>query len=252
MTVDHSAFALIKGVEDAEGRASPVFLLLFKSGGSNFSSARFSDGGGMPIQKRIWSLTEEAFNSLLARLDSDAEAAAEKYEFIKAEIIKLFECRGCASPIDLADETINRVARRISEGQEIPLDSIGSYFYGVARNVMREYLRNPEKDWTSIETLLPSDHPAEDPEKIDTQRLERYSLERRLECLESCVEKLPPETRDLAISYYRGSEKTRIESRRRMALSLGIPLNTLRIRVHRVRERLEKCLLNCLRESTGG
>lgn len=205
----------------------------------------------MPIQKRIWSLTEEAFKSLLAQLDSDTEAAAERYEIIRAEIIKLFECRGCASPLDLADETINRVARRIIEGQEIPPGSIEAYFYGVARNVMREHLRNPEREWTSIETLPPSDHPAEDPEKTDDERLERYSLERRLECLDSCVEKLSPETRDLAISYYRGREKTRIENRQQMALSLGIPLNTLRIRIHRIRERLETCLFNCLRESTG-
>lgn len=204
----------------------------------------------MPIQKRIWSLTEEAFNSLLAQLDADAEAAAQKYEIIRAEITKLFECRGCASPLDLADETINRVARRIIEGQEIPPHSIGAYFYGVARNVMREHLRDPERDWTSIETLSPSHHPAENPEQTDSQRLERYSLERRLECLESCVEKLPPDMRDLAISYYKGGEKTRIENRRRMALSLGIPLNTLRIRVHRIREKLETCLFTCLREST--
>ncbi len=203
----------------------------------------------MPTEKRIWSLTEEAFKRLLAQFDPDAEVAAEKYELMRAEILKLFECRGCASPLDLADETINRVARRIAEGQQIPRESIRAYFYGVARNLMREHLRNPEREWTSIETLPPSDHPAEDPEQTQSERLERYSLERRLECLESCVEKLPTNMRDLAISYYKGREKTRIENRRRMAISLGVPLNTLRIRLHRIRERLEKCLFDCLRGS---
>src|SRR5215216_3042901 len=80
-----------------------------------------------------WGLNEGALNKLLALLDSDPERAGEKYEKIRRKLITFFECRGCASPADQADETIDRVTRRVDEGQPITAEDIPRYFYGVAR-----------------------------------------------------------------------------------------------------------------------
>ena len=65
--------------------------------------------------KKQWSLTKEAFDSLLSWLDPDREWAGEKYEVIRARLIKVFAYRGCHTPEELADETINRVAKKIDE-----------------------------------------------------------------------------------------------------------------------------------------
>src|ERR671938_30866 len=62
-------------------------------------------------------LTAEAFTKLLARLDPDRERAGEKYEELRRTLVKFFEWRGAPFPEDQADETFNRVARKLDEGR---------------------------------------------------------------------------------------------------------------------------------------
>jgi len=200
----------------------------------------------MPSRKKEWILTENAFTGLLAYFDDDTERAAEEYEIIRAELIRLFRYRGCSSPHELADEAINRVARKIEEGEMIRRQELSSYFYGVARNVLREYLRNPGSSATAIDELPPSDHPSEDPEEMMELRDARRRSELQSLCLEKCLEKLPPETRKLIVSYYEGEEGAKMENRRRLAEQMDISVNSLRIRLHRLRDKLEKCVSNCM------
>lgn len=160
------------------------------------------------------------------------------------QLTKFFECRGCSSPRELADDTINRVGRRLAEGEQIQPAALSGYLYGVARNVFREYLRNPETATLSIETLAPSQHPSQDPHAADEVAAARRKLERQLECLETCLEQLPPETRKLVVSYY--DEGAAIEHRHLLAQSLGVTSEALRVRVHRIRRTLEQCVSDCL------
>lgn len=162
--------------------------------------------------------------------------------------MKYFECRGCIPSLELADETINRVARKLAEGAEIREDSFLSYFYGVARNVFHEHLRSPDRNQPSVDLLMPHQHPSGNPIEPRDQHIE---LEAQLACLDACAERLLPETRKMILSYYEGKERARIENRRRLAEGLGVPMNSLRIRVHRVREKLEGCLVDCLAQSAG-
>ena len=195
---------------------------------------------GSTSRKRIWTLTAEAFDLLLSRLDPDRDTAATRYELIRAKLMKYLECRGCASPEELADETINRVARRLHEGKQIWTAEPGSYFYGVARNVLREYWTAPERDFAHLESLPPAAHPSGDLRKQQEAECERSDVEAQLDSLGACLEQLPADSRDLILEYYRGERAQRILSRKQMAERLGIPANALRIRVHRIRERLER------------
>ena len=81
------------------------------------------------------------------------------------------------------------------------------------------------------------------------RRGEYLVREIQLACLDRCAQSLPLETRTMILAYYEGKERARIENRRRLAEGLGVPMNSLRIRVHRIREKLEECLLNCLAKS---
>src|SRR5215510_16416550 len=88
-----------------------------------------------------WILTQESFDALLDWLDPEREIAGQKYEEIRRRLIKLFACRSCHEPEDLTDETINRVTRKL---KEIATEAAGdrvAYFYAVANNVFKEYLR---------------------------------------------------------------------------------------------------------------
>src|SRR5436305_9402910 len=88
-------------------------------------------------------LTGEAFSKLLARLDADRERAGEKYEDLRHTLIKFFEWRGAPSPEDHADETLNRIARKLDEGVEIK--SVGGYCREVARLVLLEVWKGSDR-----------------------------------------------------------------------------------------------------------
>ncbi|MGA9767404.1 MAG: RNA polymerase sigma factor [Blastocatellia bacterium] len=164
---------------------------------------------------------------------------------MRKKLVKYFEGRGCFPPNDLTDETINRVARKISEGQEIHQNAFVAYFYGVARNVYREQLRNPERNILALEALPYPQHPVAPMPK----HLEVNINEQRIECLGKCLKGLPPETRALVVSYYEGEEAVKIKNRKQMAEAMGISLNNLRIRSHRIREQLENCIMDCIERS---
>ena len=173
-------------------------------------------------------LTKEAFDRLLVWLDQDRDKAAEKYEEIRKRLIKVFESRGCAIPDRLADETIDRVARRIQEVAGTYEGKPVLYFYGVARLVHLEFLRKRPL-W------LPT--PYDDtPEET----------EQRCECLEQCLNRLTPRNRELILNYYDDDKQTGTDPRKETAWRLGISPNALRIRAHRIRESLGKCIGACL------
>ncbi|HUK90604.1 MAG TPA: hypothetical protein VLZ81_09415, partial [Blastocatellia bacterium] len=61
-------------------------------------------------------LTQEAFDLLLRWLDpDDRDRAGQRYEEIRQSIIRNFARRGSPVAEELADEVMNRVAKRLPE-----------------------------------------------------------------------------------------------------------------------------------------
>jgi RNA polymerase sigma factor (sigma-70 family) len=185
-------------------------------------------------------MTHEAFEKLLARMDADRERAGERYETLRRKLMKFFEWHGIGSPEEHADETINRIARKITEGEEI--HDLHGYCYGVARMLLREALRERERERAMRDRLPP-------PPDAGEEGSERES---RVLCLDECLGRIPAESRELILEYYQSEKQAKIESRRELAGRLGIPLNALRIRAHRIRAKLEACVNDCLKQFTGG
>ena len=192
-------------------------------------------GGGTPRGERIQGLTTESFDALLAQLAPDRERAGELYETIRHKLVRLFEWRGCASPEDLADETINRVARRLAEGIELRSSDPYGYFCGVAHLVYKEVLRRAAREHRALES---GDWPA------PVSLADDEPSDERLDCLRRCLQQLPVDQRDLVLRYHQGENN--IRNRQALADQMGIPMNALRIRVHRVRRKLESCVHGCL------
>lgn len=204
----------------------------------------YTDGqvGADCAGKTDWCLTEEALNKLLNILDTDRERAGQKYELLRRKLLKFFEIRGCQTPDEAVDETFNVVAKRIVEGQVIVGDQPSRYFYGVARNLLREYWRRPGRLLQSLECMPLSSHPHEKLIEVCENRLAAQNTERQLEALEHCLLMLPEEGRQLIVQYYANDIRIAKTMRVHLAKRLGIPANALRIRAHRIRMRLREHL----------
>lgn len=186
-----------------------------------------------------WSLNRAAFDGLLRFLDSDRDAAAARYEDVRGRLVKLFAWRGCMSPEEYADRTIDRVARRLAEGAEVRVTDPYQYFYGVALNLLREHGRERARQRQALESVAGEAAQARATGGGDDEG--RAAFERALACLATCVDCLPARARGLLLAYHAGPGQ--IARRRELAASLGIPIGALRIRVHRIRVAVERCVV---------
>ena len=185
--------------------------------------------------KKDWVLTQAAFDRFLSCLDADSrERAGEKYEILRLKLIKYFEWQNADAPEELADETINRAARKLADGEAI--QNLHGYLFGAARHLASERRRRHEREQAVLE-CLPIDTSDPAAEEVRTWR--------RLECCETCLARLAEEKRELIVAYYASDKRSKIDEHKRMADALGISLNSLRIRAHRIKLELEKCIVEC-------
>ena len=182
--------------------------------------------------KSEWILTQAAFDGFLATLDGDRDKAGEKYEYIRLKLLKYFQWRGSEMPDIDADETINRVMRRIYEGQEV--HNLTGYIYGVAKLVHAESLKQLKRKQALDEEIAMLSTGIE-------VKAANYG-----ECLECCLGCLSNEDREVIIEYYRYRKTEKIDCRKRLAARLGISLTTLRVKMYRQRMNLEACVEKCL------
>lgn len=178
-------------------------------------------------------ITKEDFDNLLAWLDFDRENAGKKYEEIRRSLIQVFTWNGVTEAEELADETINRVARKTLELSNRYTGDPSRYFHGVAKMVLHEYLRSQKKRVPLETTLI---QPSEEPD----------TFEREYNCLKACLKELPTTSRLLIVKYYRKDKQSKIEHRKELAEDLGLQLNALRVRATRIRSTLQDCIQRCL------
>lgn len=185
-----------------------------------------------------WSLTRNALARLLQRLGPDPEAAGREYESLRGRLLEYFDWKGAQRPEAAADETLDRVARRLDEGEAI--ERVGAYAYGVARLVLLEHQRRQLREQrASAGAAVELACRPEDGQEI------------RIACLTRCLQQLPSEERALIVGYYDGAGRAHLEGRKALAAHLGIRYTTLKTRAHRLRARLEACL-RCLENGGPG
>jgi len=199
-------------------------------------------------RSRRLALTAAELAALLHVLHAgDRAAAGERYEAIRRRLLTLFAARHTGSAVDtnaLADETLDRVARRLHEGIVLE-SSIESFVLGVARNVARE-------KWKGIKEV--EIQPTANPVAAESDSPDYGLLRDRdstLECLEKCLAELLPRPRSWVMQFYTGTGGLKIAARKRLAGELGLDLNALRVRLFRIRAKLETCVQDCLTARSG-
>jgi DNA-directed RNA polymerase specialized sigma24 family protein len=174
-------------------------------------------------------VTREKFASFLEWLNPDPNLAGEEYERLRFRLCTFFSQRQCRFADELADETINRVILKVSEER---IENKIGYCYGVAKNIFRESLRK-ERTHLDIDDVTIA---AKDPEAQSFSN----------ECLDKCLEKLSPESRDLLLEYFSEAKQAKIELHRRISEGLAMTQTALRMRVMRTKQKLKICVQECM------
>lgn len=190
--------------------------------------------------KRNWSVTSDAFRRLLEWLDAGKNSDGVKYLEMRVRLVGFFDRKNCRAPDALADETLNRVARRLAEAGEIESETPAKFCYITARFVFLEYLREADRANVSLD-----DAAAIQQRAANSGDEERESKEKMLDCLDRCTTRLDAVSREIITGYYWGEERVKIDNRRALAQRLGISTNALTIRACRIRDKLEGCVKQC-------
>ncbi len=180
-------------------------------------------------------LTKSEFELLLSWIHPEEIKRNEEFQAIRRSLDYFFFVRNCFDSEALADETIERVARRVSDISEGYSGNPRRYFYGVAKNVYREYLRDKERN--SIVDL--------DCEVVADPIPSWDSSSDYLDCLRGCLNSLANEDRSLILDYYDSLSKNNPKYREELARKYAITLNALRVRIFRIKKNLSSCAENC-------
>jgi DNA-directed RNA polymerase specialized sigma24 family protein len=174
-------------------------------------------------------VTQEKFADFLKWLSPQGDNAGEEYERLRFRLCTFFSQRHCRFSDELADETINRVILKSSEEH---IENKLAYCYGVAKNVFRESLRK-ERNYVNVDEV-----------SIAANIPEEQSFSR--ECLDKCLAELSPESRTLILDYFSEVRQAKIELHRRLSESLEMTQTALRMRVMRIKQKLQICVRECM------
>jgi DNA-directed RNA polymerase specialized sigma24 family protein len=180
--------------------------------------------------KRPLPLDKDSFDALLEWLDADRDKAGRRYEVIRGGLIRIFASQGLTDAEHYADETVDRVVKRLPDIRDGYVDDPAKYFRGVARNIIREAHRRKEIPTDKLPECLPLKPGNRD----------------MADCLAQCLKLLPPDKRDLILDYHLYDGRDKVEHHRQMARELSITVGALRTRAHHMRVALEECILNCI------
>lgn len=185
---------------------------------------------------RDLAIPPKSFDEILAWLHPDRDQAGDIYVQLRHDLTKIFMWNRCADPEGLTDEVFDRVARKVHDVRPTFEGDPKLYFYGIARNLIKESPKRVKRQVSLEDTDLRA------PDTSTDDEMARM----REDCLNSCLQDLDPEKKELILSYYARDKQAKIDHRSEMARKLGISVETLRVRVHRLRGTIETCIERCL------
>jgi len=183
-----------------------------------------------------WNLDRGGFDALLAALDPDRDAAAERYAALRERLSRFFTWNNADDPDAQADLVLDRVARRVaaSSGDDEAVRQPEKFAAGVARMLLREGWRAQKANLQMISSFQQQN---EDRNRLEQEQRE---LERLSALLDECLNELPPEQQELIRRYYSSGSRSQIDGRKQLAEEFNISLNALRNRALRIRGDVER------------
>lgn len=177
-----------------------------------------------------WQLTQEAIDALLAVFHEDREEAACRYNSLRERLTSFFVRRQFVQAESLADEVLDRMARRITTGEQIV--SPESYAYGVARFVAQEQQRRDVREGVASKAYVQNT-------LLNFDTISERALK---DAMQHCLERHSAQDRELLMQYYASRGQKKIEQRQELALKLNLTPDGLRKHTFRLRRTIETCV----------
>ena len=171
---------------------------------------------------------------VLARLDPDPEKAAAFLVKLEGELARFLEWKGCSKPADVASETMSRSFKELFGDRIAPTrEGFRRWVFGIAKRVLLEQERAGQRT-VQLSPEVPVPALGCSPEdEIHARRLAALAP--------TLIDK---EDWALLQRYSDEDEHEHVAH----ALELGVRPATLRVRVHRIREKLKKRLAEAERD----
>ncbi|MEQ1921101.1 MAG: sigma-70 family RNA polymerase sigma factor [Pyrinomonadaceae bacterium] len=145
---------------------------------------------------------------------------------------------------DIASETISRVIERVNKDTEYKIEEPVAYFVMTARHLMSSKWRS-KKTNPRMESLEGVEVVQSEGNNILDDLVENEKSEQYKACMEKCLDTLSSESRQIIVEYY---QNPRVK-REQLAIKFDISVSTLRVKVYRIKERLQQCLKSCLEKN---
>ena len=182
--------------------------------------------------------TRNNFDEFINLLGTEPAEAGERYLALRERIERFFDWRGCENPEELTDTVFDRVGRKLLEGEKI--ENAEAFAVGVAKFVLLESRRE-----TARQVQLDPENPNLKTDSLEKREEDDPEQNYRLKCLDKCLDGMSHENRQLILKYFSTDEESMIPTRRKLAEGLGISLNSLRIKICRLKATLEECVFGC-------
>ena len=175
-------------------------------------------------------LTSQNFERLLAKLSADERQAAVAYTNLRDSLVRFFRLKGDHEPEAAADETLDRTALKVAA--DTPIDNVTKYSFGIARLIFLERLRGENREKSAAVGFYGARIVAPNVEESDD-----------FQYMRDCLRRLPADERDFLQSYFADdSHDNLIVIRQRLTAENGVSINQIRVKVSRLRKRLEDCV----------
>jgi RNA polymerase sigma-70 factor (ECF subfamily) len=145
-----------------------------------------------------------------------------QYGILRAQLVRFFEWQRHLDPEEAAHETLARGFRRLASGVDVSSGAVRSYFFGIAKNLVKEGWRVRREELLEPTAWERTPAATRDHEQVEARML-----------LERCLRQLRAPERRLLIRYY-------TEDRDALGREMGVTAGNLRVMVHRIRHKIDR------------
>ena len=175
-------------------------------------------------------LPKNSFAKLLRAFSADESEAATLYLQTRNSLVRFFQLRGDFDPNEAADVTFDRVQLKLEQNTFV--DNISKYCFGVARFISLERFRlETRQKHAGLEFYA------------DENKYEIEEDNDGLALMKECFGSLTDNEKEFLRSYFVDLPFSHLTAHRdQYAAKHNISVNGIRVRIFRLRQRLENCV----------